>query len=365
MALFNPLSSAFGLDIGDRSFKLVQVAAHGRGTSAPRIVAWGSIDVPEGVMERGEIRKPEEAATLIAKLVRTAKGRVSGRAVAACLPEAKTFIKIIDIAKGADEDAQHAAVVKEIEQNIPLPLEEIYYDWQTLQQTAPVPAEHMAVVIGAAPKTLVDDYTVMLERSDLAPIALEIEAMAIARAVVPDRIGHDDAVGILDIGATRSSLVISDQGALRMSISIPISGIAITKLVSESLGVGMEDAEILKRECGLDSTRCEDKMWKILLPLIDDITEKIGDALRFYKIGFPEGKKVERLLLCGGGAQFHEIDTVLSRKLAIKVRRGDALTNVSSVLPHGFSKEESLQYTTAIGLALRAAEESGRFRESK
>ena len=114
-----------------------------------------------------------------------------------------------------------------------------------------------------------------------------------------------------------------------------------------------------KKECGLDADRCEDKMWNILLPLIDDITDKIRNALRFYKIGFPQGEKIERLYLCGGGALYKEIDTVLSRKLTIKAQRGNALANIALKLPKAFpKKDDALMYATAIGLAIRAADEN-------
>ncbi len=394
---FNPLSDAFGLDIGDRTFKLVQVVRRHHGKHSPyRIVGWNSVDVPEGIMERGEVRDMAKAVERLTQLLRAPHGAVRGRAAVACLPEAKTFIKIIEAESGSSDDTLRKAVMTEIEQNIPLPPEEIYFDWQNIDELTkaeaaaalkdekkkaearaenegkepseepPAPEEKVMhrILMGAAPKQLVDDYTALLEGAGLAPIALEIEATAISRAIVPEKETIDEAVGILDIGATRSSLVIYDSGALQMSISIPISGMAITKLVSESLGVSMDDAELLKRECGLDANRCEDKMWKILLPLIDDMTEKIRNALRFYKIGFPSGKKIERLYLCGGGAQFHEIDSVLSRKLAIKVRRGDALANVDTKLPKDFPKGEALTYATAIGLALRAADENEKYKSA-
>jgi type IV pilus assembly protein PilM len=381
----NPLSNAFGLDIGDRTFKLIQMARKRGKKGGYRITAWSSVDVPEGIMERGEIKDMAKATGHLRTLLAVAHGKVSGRATVACLPEAKTFIKIIEVHGEATAEAMHKAVISEIEQNIPLPVDDIYFDWQRLDgpptaggapspavaptgagapavaATAAPAAPKTLVLLGAAPKRLVDDYTALLEHAGLAPLALEIEAMAISRAIIPDEPVQQDAIGILDIGATRSSLVICDEGVLRMSISIPISGIAITKLVSTSLGVSMVDAEKLKRECGLDADRCDDKMWKILLPLIDDMTEKIRNALRFYQIGFPDGKKIERVYLCGGGAQFREIDAVLSRKLAVKARRGDALVNVDSRLPKGFSIEESPRYATAIGLGIRAAEEYAKF----
>jgi type IV pilus assembly protein PilM len=395
MALLNPLSNAFGLDIGDRAFKLAQFTKQ-RGTY--RLTAWSNVEVPEGVMERGEVKEMDKAVALIEQLVRGAGGSLRGRAVVACLPEAKTFIKVLEIPADTAEERIRQTIMGEIETNIPLPRDEIYYDWQVAddapeaqppkqelsseevkpsgepkaegeaakpEPAPPAPAEKKMkrILLGAAPKSLVDSYTVLLEKGGLAPIALDIEAMAIARAIVPEkeRMGGE-AVGILDIGATRSSLVIHDTGSVQMSISIPISGIEITKVISEALSVSMEDAELLKRECGLDANRCEDKMWKILLPLIDDMTAKIRNALRFYRIGFPAGKKIEKLYLCGGGAQFREIDTVLSRKLTIKVTRGDATVNLGPKVPKGFPADIALQYTTAIGLGLRAADENERFK---
>jgi type IV pilus assembly protein PilM len=396
--LTNPLANAFGLDIGDRSLKLVQVKRQGR--RPPRITAWGSVDLPEGSMDRGEIMNPDQCVEGLKRLLKDAHGHLRGRAAVACLPEVKSFIKIIDLPASANDEAITSAVKIELEQNIPLPTDEIYYDWQKLDEpavavvpkTAPspkdkgeesngsdapappkdgekgapqpeAPAERQPATIrlalAAAPKKIIDAYAAMMEGAGIIPVALEIEAAAIARALIPQDQSVGDAVGLLDIGATRSALIIYDAGAIQMSISIPISGVAITKLIADSLKVGLDDAETLKRECGLDVNRCEDKMWRILYPLIDDISEKIRNALRFYKIGFPGGKKIETLYLCGGGAHFREIDTVLSRKLAVKVIRGNPLANVGAKLPRSFPQEMTLNYSTGIGLALRAAEETG------
>lgn len=378
----NPLSSAFGLDIGDRTFKLVQVSKRRRDNPPYRIVSWGEVTVPEEAMVNGEILDMDKAVERVDALLRAAKGKLKGRAVVACLPEAKTFIKVIEVPEGATDEQKRQAVMTEVEQNIPLPLNDIYFDWQEIQEptktqsdpteSAAQPAEDapapppgpkkIRVLLGAAPKDLVDKYNTLLERAGLAPIALEIEAMAIARASIPLAESGEDASGILDIGATRSSLVIFDRGALQMSISIPISGDEITDVIGRSLGVSLGDAELLKRECGLDASRCDDKIWNILLPLIDDMSEKIRNAFRFYKVGFPEGKRIEKLYLCGGGANIRDIDGVLSRKLTIKVRRSDPLVNLFGRFPKGFALDDTLKYSTAIGLAIRAADENEKYR---
>lgn len=397
--LSNPLAYAFGLDIGDRSFKLVQIKKKFGRKGTNRITAWGEVNVPEGVMEKGEIQDMDQAVKCIKELLRKTHGKLRGRAVVACLPEAKSFIKIIKTeGTETDDKTLHATVIEEIRKNIPLPLEDIYFDWQVVgrsEEEPPEPADQepeedeakkkgaskdenadgdgkdapeekqekpskkpvtTTILLAAAPKDLVDSYSKMLELAGLVPIVLEIEATALTRAIVPSERMHDVSLGILDIGATRSSLVIYDQGALQMSIGIPISGIEITKIVSESLNLSEEEAEKLKKKCGLDVKVCGDKMWNVLLPVIDDMTDRIRNALRFYRIGFPEGRRIERIYLCGGGAHFKEIDTVLSRKLTMKARLANSLVNVDPNLPKKFPKEKVLTYTTAIGLALRAAQ---------
>ncbi len=399
--MLNPVANAFGLDIGDKSYKLAQLQHRQKGDY--RLTALGQIDVPEGVMSGGEITDKKRGAELVSKLVKKSTGRVRGRAVVACLPEAKTFIKIIDAPTGQSKPELERAVLSEIEQNIPLPKEDIYYDWQLIRPAKHKPAidtaekdekapkkdrrgdtkkrraetdqetgdkkepaatspgkntpDQAKILLGAAPKVLVDDLTEMLDMAGLAPVALEIEATAISRCIIPSKSGFAQAVGILDIGATRSSLVIYDRGLIQMSISIPIAGTTITQTLSKMLNVSLEDAEILKVECGLDSQRCENKIWTVLQPLIDDMAQKIRSALRFYKIGFPQGKNIEQLYVCGGGAHFREIDSVLSRKLTIKVERADSTINLKKPLPQRLRSAQDLSYTTALGLGIRAADE--------
>jgi type IV pilus assembly protein PilM len=406
--LFNPLSHAFGLDIGDESFKLIQVTKRGAGKASPYfLTAWGSVTVPDGVMDNGEITDLDGAIALLKRLLKETKGRLRGRTAVASLPEAKTFVKVIRVHANVDEATLKTEVVKEVEENIPLPIDEIYFDWQKIpmpkpedvaalaaedtsmddeddeatspnapetRATAtspaaadetipvapvPVPAEpQQLVLIAAAPRELVDKYTALLEGAGLIPAALELEGMAVTRAIVPDTKMEKVRLAMLDIGATRSSLIIYDENTLQISIGIPISGNQITKVVSEKLAISTEEAEKMKVECGLDVQLCEDRMWNLLLPFIDEMSERIRNALRFYRIGFETGKHIDRVYLCGGGAYFKEIDTVLSRKLGIKVRRGNALVNLNPKLPKGFAVEVGLSYTTAIGLALRAIAET-------
>jgi Tfp pilus assembly PilM family ATPase len=73
-----------------------------------------------------------------------------------------------------------------------------------------------------------------------------------------------------------------------------------------------------------------------------------------------KGKKqsgaVDRVVLCGGNANIAGIAEYMSASLKMPVTRGDAWQNVT--FENGYvpaiSERESVEYGTAIGLALRA-----------
>ena len=84
----------FGLDISDLSLKLVQL---NKSRNKISIQALGKTDLPEGLIVDGEIKNQEEVVKMIRKLISKPKyGRVSSDSVVVCLPETKTFVKLIE-----------------------------------------------------------------------------------------------------------------------------------------------------------------------------------------------------------------------------------------------------------------------------
>ena len=65
----------------------------------------------------------------------------------------------------------------------------------------------------------------------------------------------------------------------------------------------------------------------------------------------PNGKKVEKIILCGGGANLKGLAHFLSLELKILVEPGNPWINISEEIQLPLA--ESIRYTTAIGLALR------------
>ena len=166
MFLANSSTYPLGLDISDLSIKLVQL---NKVRDKIIIQAMGKYNLAKGIIENGEIKKRAELVKAVKKIMSSPLyGKVSSEEVIACLPEAKSFIKLIEIQKSPNSLAD--IVGSEIEKHVPVLLNEIYYDWQIIEEQA----DKYLVLIGAAPKDIVNQYTQMLYEAKLSHLALEI-----------------------------------------------------------------------------------------------------------------------------------------------------------------------------------------------
>jgi len=356
-----------GLDISDLSLKLVQLQR--RGTKI-KIQALGRLDVPTGLIVDGEIKDQDKVISLIKKLVSKPQyGKVSSDMVAACLPETKTFIKLIKVAKTPNNFDD--IIETEIQKHVPMLIAEIYYDWQIIEDKG----SDQLILIGAAPKKIVNQYTDILDKAQLSVEALEIEPTAISRAVLreesPSAKSNGDHYAIIDMGAKRTSLVVYAKNTILFTASVPISGEKMTSEISTSLDISLEQAEKAKIICGLDDKRTEEIITRILDNTIKDLNDRIKEVLEFSNTHFSQFGPVNKILLGGGGANIKGIADVIKNAVSLEVIKSNPLINIdetsedfSNLLTKcqernnpsnnlAINQDEVLTFATALGLALR------------
>lgn len=340
----------FGIDISDRALRLVQFKKRGRKTI---LSSYNEVGIPQEVLNNSDIKEKDKLVKALKQLVKTAKGdRLLTKNIIAVLPEQKTFIKVIEVTLD-DKKPLPELIKEEVKNHIPIDIENIYLDWQQLNEDKEEKEEKAKFLIGAAPKDVIRSYTSVLEEAGLVPNILEIEAASIIRSLIAE---EDDkkAKIIIDFGAIRTGLIIYDQQTVQFTVSLPISGIKITETISKSLKLDWKKSEKAKIVCGLDKKKCEGALLKILLEPIDRLTTQIKKSMAFYKSNFSNSKEISEIILCGGGANFLKIDEVLSEKLNLPVKVGNPFTNATQTKRISIPKNKILSYTTAIGLALRA-----------
>jgi len=355
----NPFKKAFGLDIGDNSIKIVLLKQRtiNKGSFHYELAHASSFNLPEGLIVNGEIIQPDEVIRLLKSHLN--KKNVNLNKVpwaVSCLPETKTYIQLLNIRLNeAKEKIEESDIRALVPSYLPYELTEIYLDWQEIN---PNPKSlDRSVLLAAVPKKIADPYTYLLNIAGLVPLAFEVEALPIARAVINRQKDlSTQSRGILDLGATRSSFIIYDHNTIQFSLSLSISGAQITEHIKKALSITTEEAEKIKKECGLDKDRCTPQLAKVLEEIIDDLSKKILQAIQFYKVHFPEKNTLTGIRLCGGGANLLGLENTLSTKLKMKIRKANPWVNLYPKGQEPMSIEESVSYTTAIGLAIRAIE---------
>ncbi|MFA5061602.1 MAG: pilus assembly protein PilM [Patescibacteria group bacterium] len=357
MLLRNPFAGAFGINIGDLSIKLVQILP------CPFYKRCGyvlkeirSASIPPGLIVDGEIQQPEPVRQKLLFLLGRGDHKykpIKSTWVVASLPETKTFLKLIEVEIDGT-DLSSVDIAYQAKKHLPFELEETYLDWQIVNTDT---KENTAqILIGAVPKVIADSYTFLLESAGLNPIALEIEAISIARSMITeDKDYTGEARALLDLGGTRSSLLIYDNKSIQFSTTLKFSGELVTSAVELGLKLERHQAEVLKINNGLAFDQKNPKYLPIVSKLAENLIEEIKTNFLFYKEHFKNPNKINHITMCGGMSNWKGIDNLVSRKLKIATHPGHPWKNLFNRGLYSFDQEKSLGFASSIGLALKAA----------
>jgi len=348
--IFNDEPDVFGLDLSDLSIKIVEIKD--RGTSE-YISSYSTFSLPSGCVVGGEIQKADQVVLAIKKALEIAgPQKIRTKSVICSLPETKAFLRIISLPQMNDSEMAEA-VKWEMEVNIPLPLEQVYYDWQVIPQALLPEKDKINLLVVAIAKSAVDQTIEVLESAGLSPVGLEIESIAQARSLL-DENNEQATVMIVDIGDCRTSFSVTKGGLPCFTSSIPLCGQTLTDVISKGMKIPFEEAEKLKLSYGIGNDFQNDSLLKMQQPVLENLIQEIERSIDFYLTGLGYSQNIDKIILCGGGANTKGILPYLSEKLGREIELGNPWINMKlEKNTPTISDEQSVQYSTAVGLALK------------
>ena len=220
-------------------------------------------------------------------------------------------------------------------------------------------SKNSKVLIGAVPKITADSYTYLLDSIGLMPIDLEIEAISLARAMITsDKNYIDEARALLDLGATRSGLIIYDNNTIQFSTSLNYSGEIIDTAIAQELKITHQAAEELKIKNGVryqGKDKQNIKYIKIISRLNNQLVADLKTTMEFYSEHFSGHNTINHITMSGGMANWSGLDNFLSAKLKISSHPGDAWKNLGNE-KEKYDRAQGVSLAAAIGLALRASQ---------
>ncbi|MEI7621178.1 MAG: type IV pilus assembly protein PilM [Candidatus Moraniibacteriota bacterium] len=342
--------SIFGLDLSDLSIKLIKLERMG---SEDDITSYGSVALPIGAISDGEIKKQDQVVAAIKKLLESSRPKkVKTKKVICSLPETKAFLRIISIPK-MNESEIVEAVKWEMEANIPLPLEQVYYDWQQVTEALTAEKDKLSLLVVAVSRKTVDAVIAVVEATGLEVVGLEIESIAQARSLLSED-DRKKTVLMVDIGDRRTSFSIVKEGAVCFTSSVPLSGQSLSDNISKGMAISFEEAEKIKFEYGVGSDFKNDALFGLVRPILENFSQEIERSIDFYLSSLKYSQNVDKIIICGGGANTKGMVPYLSKKIGREIEIGNPWANINfgKRLPI-IEKNQSMQYSTAVGLALK------------
>lgn len=365
--------SVIGLNLEDTVLKIAQVQKKGNDFIISSFV---SKNIPEGVIENGEIKQEDKLITLIkSALVEPMGNSFQGREVVCDLPEEKVFIRIIQLPNMPEEELEQA-IKWEAEAHIPLSINEVYLDWHIIESVGKAGDKaktgNLDILIAAVPKEIADSYFNLLKKSGLFPVALEPKSIAMVRSLLENNSVKPTI--IVDIGNTGgTNFIIFANKAIRFTSYVAISDRLFTEALMKEFNIDEKKASLLKKEIGLNVkikklTKSRDLTMsrKLTYNTLKQVADKLASQIQEYILFFRDydvsaggsGTDIAQIILCGNISVLH-LSEYLSQKLGLPVILDGCAKNIviSNKLKNAFKskyKEKFSACAVVIGLALRS-----------
>lgn len=352
----------FAIDLNDSSIKVVKLEKRAKGFF---MVSHNELKIKSGIIKGGVIVDRDSLVKIIQAACNTVKGkRLTTKYVILSLPEERSFSQIIRMPHMTQKELIKA-VPFEAENYIPLPIDKVYLDFEVITPHKEMSrSSHLDVLVNVMPKYIVDSYVACFKAAGFVPYVLEIESQSFVRTLVKQGESQKPMV-IIDFGGDSTSFIIYSGNTLRFTASIPFSSGQLTGVIADKLGIPFNKAEEFKIKNGLTGRKGKQskEAVKAMALLLSDFADKINKYISFYHGHsshdyFPSDDNIEKIVVCGGGANLKGLAGFLSNILKVPVEIGDPFLNIipcDKCLKCPITLDSALSFTTAIGLALRGA----------
>ena len=344
--------SVVGLDIGSSAVKAVELKLVGK---AYKVTAFASEPVPPDSIVDGAIIDGGAVADAIRRLFENKAFK--SKDVAASLSGNAVIVKRINLPVMTESDLAES-IYWEAEQYIPFDIQDVNLDYQIIDPgTGPDARGTMDVLLVAAKKEKIADYTGVIAQAGRTPIVVDIDAFALQNAYeVNYGLDPSAIIVLLNAGASAININIVSGGQSAFTRDISIGGNAYTEAVQKEMNLPFESAEQAKCGRPADGARFED-----VLPALHAMTEnvllEIQKTFDFFK-ATASSDRIDRIYLSGGTSRVDGFSQALAERFGAPVEAFNPFLKIAfDAEKLGVADVEGLAPTAAVavGLALRRA----------
>jgi type IV pilus assembly protein PilM len=352
LGLTKKSKAAVGLDIGSSAVKAVELKPAGK---AFRVSAFATEPVPPDSIVDGAIIDGAAVAEAIRRLFENKAFKTKD--VAASLSGNAVIVKKISLPVMTEAELAES-IYWEAEQYIPFDIQDVNLDYQILDPgTGPDSKGTMDVLLVAAKKEKIADYTGVIAQAGRQPVVVDVDAFALQNAYEVNY-GHDAKAVVVLLNAGASAININilagDQSVFTRDISV--GGNAYTEAVQKELNLPFESAERLKKGEAVDGIGFAD-VQPVLHAMTENVLLEIQKTFDFFK-ATAASDHIDKILLSGGASRVDGFIKALEDRFGTSVELLDPFKTVGfEPAKLGVADLEAVVPTAAVavGLALRRA----------
>lgn len=232
-------------------------------------------------------------------------------------------------------------------QQIPFPLEEVEWDYQTFVSPD---SPDIEVGIFAVTRQKIAEQLAMLNDVGITPELATLSPVAAYNALAVDLGFTEDTPGtiILDIGTVSTDMIIAEAGRVWVR-TFPIGGHQFTEALVSAFKLSYSKAEKLKRES--DQSKHARHVFQAMRPVFSDIVGEIQRSIGFYQSVHADAD-LKRLIGLGSTFRLPGLRKYLKQQLQLDVYRLEQFKKLSMEGPRaGEFQASSVNMATAYGCA--------------
>jgi type IV pilus assembly protein PilM len=347
--VFRRAKSLVGLDIGSSAVKAVELKPAGK---TYKVTAFGSEPVPPDSIVDGAIIDAAAVADAIRRLFESRN--IKTKDVAASLSGNAVIVKKITLPTMTEAELAES-IYWEAEQYIPFDIQDVNLDYQILEAGDANGKGTMDVLLVAAKKEKIADYTGVIAQAGRSAVVVDVDAFALQNAYETNYgIDPGAVVVLLNAGASATNINIlqGDQSVFTRDISI--GGNAYTEALQKELNLPFEQADQLKRGEPVDGVSFEDAR-PVLRAVSENVMLEIQKTFDFFK-ATASSDRIDRIVVSGGASRAEGFVEMLAERFEAPIETFDPFKRVTFDTKK-FQVESPADVAptaaVAIGLALR------------
>lgn len=344
MGLLSGVNDFFGLDIGTSSVRVVQLTNN----NGPRQLLKYAMAPIDGKLAMSDSKADrQKVADRLREII--TQSQITTKNVAVGIPSSRVFTTVVDLERLSSSEL--AKTIKfQADSLIPTPVSESKIDWAMIGDS-PKDPNKVEVLLSSVGNDFIEGRLDLLESIGLNVVAFEPDNLAITRAVLAPETTEPQMV--IDIGSKSTDIVITMNGAPRLTRAIPTGSDAIIKSAVQNLNIDENQAQEFVFKFGLSEQKLEGQVHNAIIGTVDVLMGDIDKSIKFFQARYKD-IKLERIVMTGGASALPEFPLYIANKFAINVEIGNAWRNVQ----YGIERQNELMavsnhFGVAVGLAER------------